>query len=416
MQKSDSIKVGIGFATGRKTFQNVLKTNIHSWQEYGLVGGKEISLNLFVAYDLDYNQTKSTDYTQVSPDLIEEIDSSTFVSDDAIKKEIDYLIRENVINSKEAHIIFGKGLAAKRNSVIYSAIKQKIDYLIFLDDDDYPMAVTNTLNTTIWGGQHVLATHLKYIAKADVTIGHHCGYNARIPYVEFNEILTEIDFRSFVEAISNDNINWDEVKTVMANGGVTYADTNILTSDEAFELPEINHRKLISGSNLCLNLTDPRRVFPFYNPPGARGEDTFLSTLLNERKVLKVPCYTFRDGFSTYNHLLEGVLPVRLKFAKADNEKIITRFYNACMGWIGYKPLLLYITQQDLFEGKIAKMREQLKKEIPKICEYFGNDDFGNILNEFEEYTKNVEKHYAEFLETQRIWAKIMEHFANTDC
>src|SRR5665647_1660287 len=115
MQKGESIKVGIGFATGRKTFQNVLKTNIHSWQEYGLIGGKEISLNLFVAYDLDYNQTKSTDYTQVSPELIEEIDSSTFISDDAIKKEIDYLIRENVINSKEAHIIFGKGLAAKRN-------------------------------------------------------------------------------------------------------------------------------------------------------------------------------------------------------------------------------------------------------------------------------------------------------------
>jgi len=83
------------------------------------------------------------------------------------------------------------------------------------------------------------------------------------------------------------------------------------------------------------------------------------------------------------------------------------------MGWIGYKPLLLYITQPDLYEGKIAKMREQLKKEIPKICKYFGNDDFENVLNEFEEYNKNVEKHYAEFLEIQSIWAKIMEHFAS---
>jgi len=413
MQKNKNIKVGIGFATGRKTFQNVLRTNIYNWEESGLTEGKELSLNLFVAYDLDYYQTKSTDYTDIAPDLIEKIDNSTFISDAASKKEIDYLIRENVINSREAEMIFGKGYARKRNSVIYNAIKQKIDYLIFLDDDEYPTAVTNTRNTAIWGGQYVLATHLKYITDADITHGHHCGYISPIPYVEFNDTLTEADFRSFIEAISNDIVNWGKVKAVMEDGGVTYADTKILTSDKTVEVPEINHAKFISGANLCLNLTDPRRVFPFYNPPGARGEDTFLSTLLSERKVLKVPCYTFHDGFSTYNHLLEGVLPIKLKFIKADSEQIITRFYKACIGWIRYKPLLMYITHPDQYDEIIKKMREDLKKELPKICKYFGNDDFGNVLNELEEYNKNVKKHYEEFLDTQRIWAKIMDHFAN---
>jgi hypothetical protein len=413
MQRSKNIKVGIGFATGRKTFQNVLRTNIYNWEESGLTEGKEISLNLFVAYDLEYYQTKSTDYTNIAPDLTEKIDSSTFISDAAVEKEIDYLIRENVITSKDAQMIFGKGYAHKRNSVIYNAIKQKIDYLIFLDDDEYPTAVTNTRNTAIWGGQYVLATHLKYIINADITHGHHCGYISPIPYVEFNDTLTEADFRSFIEAISNDIVNWDKVKAVMEDGGVTYADTKILTSYKAVEVPEINHAKFISGANLCLNLTDPRRVFPFYNPPGARGEDTFLSTLLSERKVLKVPCYTFHDGFSTYNHLLEGVLPIKLKFIKADNEQIITRFYKACIGWIRYKPLLMYITHPDQYDEIIKKMREDLEKELPKICEYFGNDDFANVLNELEEYNKNVREHYEEFLDTQRIWAKIMDHFAN---
>jgi hypothetical protein len=413
MQRSKKIKVGIGFATGRKTFQNVLRTNIYNWDESGLTEGKELSLNLFVAYDLDYYQTKSTDYTDIAPDLTEKIDSSSFISDAASKKEIDYLIRENVINSTEAEMIFGKGYARKRNSVIYNAIKQKIDYLIFLDDDEYPTAVTNTRNTAIWGGQYVLATHLKYITDADITHGHHCGYISPIPYVEFNDTLTEADFRSFIEAISNDIVNWGKVKAVMEDGGVTYADTKILTSEKAVDVPEINHAKFISGANLCLNLTDPRRVFPFYNPPGARGEDTFLSTLLSERKVLKVPCYTFHDGFSTYNHLLEGVLPIKLKFIKADNEQIITRFYKACIGWIRYKPLLMYITHPDQYDEIIKKMREDLKKALPKICEYFGNDDFGNVLNELEEYNKNVKIHYEEFLDTQRIWAKIMDHFAN---
>ena len=56
--------------------------------------------------------------------------------------------------------------------------------------------------------------------------------------------------------------------------------------------------KFISGANLCFNLKNYKNFPPFYNPPGARGEDTFLSTCLSECSVRKVPCYTFHDGFS----------------------------------------------------------------------------------------------------------------------
>lgn len=391
----------------------MLRTYIYNFMESGLVENKRISLNLFVAYDLNYNKTKITDYTNVHPELVKQIDSSNFIGSITIKDEIDYLIRENIISLNEVRLIFGRGYAAKRNAVLYNAIKHKMDYLVFLDDDEYPLAVTNTRNTAIWGGQHVLLNHLKYIPQADITHGHHCGYISPIPYMEFNDTMTEADFRSFIEAISNDIINWDTLKNVMKNGGVTYADTTILTRDDAIEVQETNHAKFISGANLCINLTDSRRIFPFYNPPGARGEDTFLSTCLSERKVLRVPCYTFHDGFSTYNHLLEGVLPIRMKFIKADTEQITTRFYKACIGWIRYKPLLLYITQPDRYEEKIVEMRGQLTETLPKICAYFGQPDFMNVIAELEKYHKNVKKHYHEFLETQRIWAKIMEHFAH---
>lgn len=413
VKKLKDIKVGIGFATGRKSFQKVLRTYIHTWKESGLVENKGISLNIFVAYDLDYNKTKITDYTNVEPELVKEIDSRTYIGGAEIKEEIDYLIDQNVINIEEANLIFGKrGYAAKRNAVLYKAIKNHMDYLVFLDDDEYPMAVTNTRNTAIWGGQEVLTNHLNYIAEADITHGHHCGYISPIPYLKFNNVMTEVDFRSFIEAISNDIINWDNLKSIMESGGVTYADTNILTTHEAIEVKETNHCKFISGANLCINLTDPSRVFPFYNPPGARGEDTFLSTCLSERKVLSVPCYTFHDGFSTYNNLLEGVLPIRLKFIKADNEKIITRFYNACIGWIRYKPLLLYITQPECYDEKIEEIRKQLKETLPKICAYFGKNDFMKILDELERYNRNVKKHNKQFIEMQDIWAKIMEHFS----
>ena len=144
MQEGKTIKVGIGFATGRKSFQRVLRTNIRNWKESGLVENKRISLNLFVAYDLSYHKTQIMDYTNIHPELVKQIDSRKFIGNIAMREEIEYLLRENVIGIKEASMIFGKGYAAKRNAVLYNAIKDNIDYLIFLDDDEYPMAVTNT--------------------------------------------------------------------------------------------------------------------------------------------------------------------------------------------------------------------------------------------------------------------------------
>lgn len=170
MQRKKEIKVGIGFATGRKSFQKVLRTYIYSWNESGLVENERISLNLFIAYDLDYNKTKKTDYTNMHKELVEQIDSSKFIESMAIKEEIDYLTGEDVIDIKEAGMIFGKGYAAKRNAVLYYAIKHKMDYLIFLDDDEYPMAATKTRQSVVWGGQHVLSTHLKYITQGDITV------------------------------------------------------------------------------------------------------------------------------------------------------------------------------------------------------------------------------------------------------
>ncbi|KUO68406.1 MAG: hypothetical protein APF77_12540 [Clostridia bacterium BRH_c25] len=407
MEKSKNIKVGIGFATGRKSFQKVLKTYVYNWRESGLTGKENVSLNLLVAYDLKYSNTKSTDYTNVSKEVLDLIDETYFIGSTAIKQEIDYLMRENVINDAEAKLFFGSGYAAKRNAVLYTAMKNNMDYLVFLDDDEYPVAVTKTRSTAIWGGQHVLSTHLENIKQADITNGHHCGYISPIPYIKFNDIMSEADFRQFIEAISNDIINWDTIRSVMNNGGVTYADTKILVSDAAEEVPEVNHTKFISGANLCINLTKPDRVSPFYNPPGARGEDTFLSTCLSQRKVLRVPCYAFHDGFSTYNHLMYGVLPTKLKYIQADSEQIITRFYRACIGWIRYKPLLLYITQRENYEDKIKEMRDKLAATLPKICAYFGREDFMIVSKELDRYDKNVKKHYEQFLETQQIWTKI---------
>lgn len=405
-----NIKLGIGFATGRKSFQMVLKTNIFNWRECGLTEKENVKLNLFIAYDLKYSNTRASDYTNVNEKLTDLIDEACFIGAGLLEREIEELLVGGVLTKAEATLFFKGGYAAKRNAILYFALKNHIDYLIFLDDDEYPMAVTNSRTTVLWGGQHVLKTHLQHIGNADITNGHHCGYISPIPQIAFNDILTEDDFRLFIEAISNDIIRWDKIKSVMGNGGVTYADKSVLTTDAVEEVNEINGAKFISGSNLCINMTVPSRVHPFYNPPKARGEDTFLSTCLSGNKVLRVPCYTFHDAFSFYKPLMNGVLPISLKKITVDSTAVITRFYKACIGWIRYKPLLLYITNPDQYDIQIAEMREKLIITMPKMCRYFNNSDFMKVLDELDYYHRNVQRHYRDFIAMQQIWIKLVNY------
>ncbi|OPX44611.1 hypothetical protein CLHUN_16050 [Ruminiclostridium hungatei] len=404
------IKLGIGFATGRKSFQTILKTNIYNWRECGLTDKENITLNLFVAYDLKYSNTRASDYTNMNQKLLDLIDGTCFIGSGLLQREIEELHSNGILSKAETKLFFTSGYAAKRNSILYFALKNHMDYLIFLDDDEYPMAVTNSRTTALWGGQHVLMTHLRHIGNADITYGHHCGYISPIPQIAFDATLTEGDFQLFIEAISNDIVHWEKVKAVMENGGVTYADKGILITEAAEEVKEINGAKFISGSNLCINMTTPARVHPFYNPPKARGEDTFLSTCLSENKVLRVPCYTFHDAFSFYRPLMNGVLPISLQKINTDSAAVVTRFYKACIGWIRYKPLLLYITNPDQYDVKIAEMRKKLSSTLPKICKYFNNSDFMKVFDELDYYHLNVQAHHRDFIATQQIWIKLTKY------
>ena len=403
------IKVGIGFATGRKHFQRTLRSYAYNWKESGLVDDSNISLNLFIAYDLHYKKTKKSDYTTIHPDISDLLESIRFIGAKEVEEARNDLSSNNIISKEDASVIFGKGYSLQRNIILYYAIKNKMDYLLFLDDDEYPMAVTKNAETALWSGQHVLKTHLDNIHNADITYGYHCGYISPIPFIEFSDQLKENDFRSFILAISNDIVNWDNISRLMKSGGVSYADTRILATNQIYEIPQTNGAKFISGSNLCINLTKKERVYPFYNPPGARGEDTFLSTCLAERKVLRVPCYAFHDGFSAYNALLSGSLPTRLKAIRPDNEQVIKRFYAACVGWVRYKPLLLYISDPSSYQEKIDEMLSRLNVTVPYICDYFGTASFQKVLTELKKYHRSVESHYSMFLETKRIWAEIMK-------
>lgn len=408
IKKKKKINVGVGFVTGRKNFKSVAKTYVNNWNESQVIDSEKYALHLFVAYDLNYKRTKVNDYTISDIEILDTVDTAHYIGASAVETEVEYLIQSNIITLKEANLIFGEGYAMKRNTVLYFALKNKMDYLIFLDDDEYPVATIKVNDSIVWKGQEVLSTHIENIQHCDMTHGHHCGYISPIPCIDFDDNLSEDEFRIFVECISNDIINWNSIKEKMKNGGVTYAELETIESKQIKTVKEINGMKFISGANLGFNLKNTDKLFPFYNPPGARGEDAFLSTCLSECTIRKIPCYTFHDGFSTCEHLLLGVLPNELKAMRSNTNEIKKRFLYASLGWIRYKPLLLYVTNKNEYESEIAKIKEDLSKVIPKICDHFKNDKFKNILSELDFFDKRVEEHYKDFQNTKKVWLKII--------
>ena len=354
-QSAKKIHLGIGFATGRKSFSTVLNAYASNWN-FSMKNEHmpDVELSLFVAYDTEYNHTQTTDYTNLPQDIVDLFEDITFSGIKDSKKRTERYCREYGLSEHDCSFLFDNGYAGKRNRILLAAIEKGVDYLLFLDDDEYPIAVTKGENQCLWSGQRVFCQHLENIPYADITCGYHCGYVSPIPRIMFTEKLSVDSFKEFIHAISNDAIKWDAIYKLMENGGVTYADKEMLIKNCPFEEKEENHCKFISGSNLCINLTKPDRTFPFFNPPEARGEDTFLSTLLTNRSVKRVPVYTFHDGFQEYRQLLTGALPVRLNPIAADSDAVKKRFYNACIGWIRYKPLLMYLTDSFKFVSLIS--------------------------------------------------------------
>lgn len=407
-----TIQLGIGFATGRMNFRKVLNAYIKNWQEARkrLPADYKISLNLFVAYDTDYMKTQSTDYTNLSQDIVDQFDQIVFLGAKNALRSIERLEQFGQLDEKERRSIFGAGYAGKRNAILFAALESRMDYLLFLDDDEYPLAVTKSKDVCLWSGQHIILSHLMEISKADYTNGLHCGYISPIPQIPFCEEFTESDFQAFIEAISNDILNWENMRQLMRSGGVTYASTEVLMKNQPVEVEEVNGCKFISGANLCINLTKPERTFPFFNPPGARGEDTFLSTLLHERTVLEIPCYAFHDGFSSYKNILNGVLPIELAPINANSKAIIGRFLSACIGWVRYKPLLLFLTNPEKYEEHIDQMRRTLTQIAPKLAAYFHEDGFLKIIDELEGYHANVRKHAKQFRLAQDSWQKLLRN------
>lgn len=409
------LNIAIGFVTGRPNVCNIINTYYEYVKKQMQSFYKFTNISFYILYDLDYQDAKKEDFYNLKPEIFEEENIKVkYITPEDVAELKQKMMDKYKLTTENVNAIIGNGHAKGRNTVLYSAYCDNMDYLLFWDDDEYPVACLKNEDGTIsWQMQDNVLKHIETMEKynADVTIGYHCGYISPIPYMNFENEENEQAINHFIKAISNEIVTWESIKEKYEkSNGVTFAENSILNG-EPYELLSEDGNKFVAGSTLCINLNHIEKIPAFYNPVNARGEDTFFSLNLAEAKVMKVPVYHFHDGFLKYRQIMSNKFPKTLRLIRHSEDTVEKRFYKACLGWIKYKPLLVYILEKDKYRDIINDVYNRLEKSIPKINSLYPNYDFGQITEALKTYDQNVENDYNSYIEVNNIWNELKMKF-----
>ena len=196
---NDTIKFGIGFVTGRPNVCKIINSTYERLINQFKDMDKKVELTAYILFDLGYQFTTRVDFYGIIPNVYRDL-TIRYITPEDIEEEKKKLIGREDFSKSDVDLFFGHGHAKGRNSLMYYALKDKMDYLLFWDDDEYPVACIKDENESniTWKEQDNIAMHLKYIENADVTIGYHCGYISPIPYVELDEDVDERKFKCYI--------------------------------------------------------------------------------------------------------------------------------------------------------------------------------------------------------------------------
>lgn len=406
------LNIGIGFVTGRKNVCNIINSYYKYVKEQMEKYYKHTNITFYILYDTGYQGVMEEDFYRLNSRVFkEEKIKIKYITPEYISKKKQEIKKNYNLTFEQIELIIGTGHARGRNTIMYEAYQDNMNYLYFWDDDEYPVAcIKNKDNTISWKMQDNLLKHIEAMEEsdADVTIGYHCGYISPIPYMQFKNKDDEQYVSDFIKGISNEVVTWESIKYKYEHdNGVTYADKKIANGEGIYELKDDNGEKFVAGSTLCINLNNIDKIPAFYNPINARGEDTFFSLGLKDCKVMKVPVYHFHDGFLKYKSIMKGQFPEELRLILHSEDAVEKRFYKACLGWIKYKPLLVYLLQKDNYRQMMDDVYEKIGNSVDKINLLYDEYDFHDVYDALKEYDQNVENDYNDFISTNKVWNEL---------
>ena len=406
----NKINVGIGFISGRPNVCKIINSYEQFIEEQLEKLGIEVNITIYILYDLNYQHTIRTDFYGILPKAYKNMRIKYITPENILEYE-KILMSRYELSKEDAKLFIGNGYAKSRNTILYCAMQHNMDYILFWDDDEYPVANVMSNNQIQWIKQENVLQHIKNIDNAEVTVGYRCGMMNPIPYIEYTNEIKEEDYKNFIDALENEVVSWEKIKKIRENPScIEYANLDIAEGKTKPEyIEEVGKENFVLGSGICINLNNIDSIPAFYNPPNARGEDTFFSCALRNKnaRVLKIPTYHFHDSFLQFTGIMKDKYPKNLnKISFVDNE-VEQRFLRATIGWTRYKPLLYYIKDRKNYEKIIEETRDKLKKSVKKINTEFITCDFSCLIKELNKYDKDVQKHYEEYIKVNELWDKL---------
>ena len=283
---------------------------------------------------------------------------------------------------------------AYRNAVLFKALLDGVDYLLFFDTDVEPRVLTDLEGQDAqWQETDFVGRHMRSLTKEHVsaTTSEYSGYYI-IPPMSFSglgELLTGLGKGMSVEYMDDCH---------------EHQCLNLGPESPAFPRPT---RKPLGG-NLGLDLRQARRLAPFYSTVytfdnktiKGRGEDTLLGQAISvsNGQIMDIDLRVF-------HHTYEGFPAV----PDIRTESIRDRFYLACLGWIGRNPFLSwYLDQLGMLEtdlrSETTMQRIGLEVGGEKAAAHLHDPRFQSLITAFEASSQALPDAIARYQRLMRGW------------
>ena len=147
---NNEINFGIGFISGRpnvcKIINNYGQFMVDQLKEFDV----KVNLTIYILFDLSYQHTIRTDFYGILPKVYKNI-RIKYITPENILEYQKVLMSRYKMTKEETKLFLGNGYAKARNTILYCAMQHKMDYILFWDDYEYPVAsVLNEDNTLSW--------------------------------------------------------------------------------------------------------------------------------------------------------------------------------------------------------------------------------------------------------------------------
>ncbi|MCC7264028.1 MAG: hypothetical protein IT369_16060 [Candidatus Latescibacteria bacterium] len=400
-------QVHLAFCSGRRTLPLVagmLARNLARWGHR-----QDCDLQLSVVYDPSYQGLSPLDFALSG--AVERGFSAVSYLGPGAWQQLAWMRQGLGLDERGFNALFRpRGYCSQKNLALIHALLAGADYLLFLDDDEYYAApFPGEQGGLEWEEGDLLGPHLRGLQAAAITHGVETGYTSPIP-ADLDRYLGEAVRRRLGAALGLGSEFIGE-HTFVLPGRLARCGNRMELRCLPRPLPRERGVVRMSGGNIAFDLAAVRQglIPPYFNPPGARGEDALLGAQLGGLACHRVGACIFHDPFQRYLDITRGEYPphlAQIEVAPASLE----RFGGAFIGWLRYAPLLLRLTVGETREReeRLEQMQAEMDALGPLLAQALGWEGFAQGGQELRRYRERVEGDWEDLQRAREAWVRVV--------